>query len=317
MTTLHGVGSTDISMGKLEPEDAIDILGDSLQSLYGFTPIVHSSGGSIWTYMPPEPPKHLPPQPVSIRLRVPDTSAKNWNLHASSVWVAAVYIADQIYSDANWLSTLLSPLDLTPTRKIRILEIGAGAGLPTIAIAKQHHDVIQQAILSDFPDDGITRALEENVEMNFPKDGLCAKQLISVAPFDWMDPSPQSFDLEPGFDLIIGADVLWNSGLHHPILLSVDRCLRQELGATVLLVAGLHTGRYTIQRFLDLVHELEAQLSLHLKYTEEREAKGSLVREWDPHRQESESEEERRRWIVSICLVRAKRISPLTTLPHY
>jgi len=317
MTTPHGVGSTDVSMGELEPEDAVDILEDSLQSLYGFTPIVHSSGGSIWTYTPPEPSKYLPLQPISIRLRIPDPSAKNWSLHASSVWVAAIYIADQIYSDANWLSTLLSPLDLSATRKIRILEIGAGAGLPTIAIAKQHHDAIQQAILSDYPDDGIIRALEENVEMNFPKHGLSAKQLISVAPFDWIDPSQHSFDLEPGFDLIIGADVLWNSELHHPMLLSVDRCLRRELGATVLLVAGLHTGRYTIQRFLDLVHELEPQLSLQLKCTEEREAKGSLVREWDPHRQESESEEERRRWIVSICLVRAKQILPLTSLPHY
>jgi len=294
-----------------DSEDNADILESSLQLLYGFTPIVHSSAGSIWTYtgpIGPQPRKQHLERTFPIRLRVPNTSAKNWSLHAGSVWVAAVFLADQISSDDNWLSSTLSHLDLSADKKARILEIGAGAGLPSILLTKLHRNVISQVVVSDYPDDGIMHALRENISMNFDDSDLSSNSpssIISVAPFDWLDLSPPSFDIERGFDLVIGADVLWNSELHLPMLLAVERCLRKKPGSLVLFVAGLHTGRYTIQRFLDRVYELESRSDLRLKTLEEREVNGNLVREWDAQRGDTESEEERRRWIVRICLVQA------------
>jgi len=288
---------TSTWMGKPDYEDA-DILEGSLELLYGFTPIVHSSAGSLWTYNTPDP-------SLSVRLRVPDTHARNWNLHAGSVWVAAIHLADQISSDEDWLSSTLPRLQVSPNNKVRILEIGAGTGLPSILLAKLRTNLIDQVIMTDYPDDGIMRALRENVQMNFDSESShnSPNDFISVVPYDWLDTSPPLFEINPGFDLVIGCDVLWNSELHMPMLLAVERCLRKEPGAIALFVAGLHTGRYTIQRFLDRVSEMNNQTSLRLKSIEEREVNRPRIREWDAQREEGETEEERRRWVIRICLV--------------
>lgn len=288
-------------------DDDADVLEGSLQTLYGYTPIVYSSGGSLWTYNGP-PDIHSTSSPeqtdlynrMKINLRIPDTSAKNWNLHASSVWVASIFIANEICSNPNWLSPIFPRTD--GLRKgVRVLEIGAGAGLPSIVLVKSQSDILDQVVVSDYPDKGIIQALEENVERNCRGIAPESKRIISVAPFDWLDSSPPIFEICQGFDLIIGADVLWNSDLHIPMLAAIDRCLKKEVGAKTLLVAGLHTGRYTIQRFVERVGDT---ITLRVERIEEREVDGSTVREWEAQRQEHETEEERRHWVVCVWLGR-------------
>jgi len=287
-------------------EDAVDVLESSLQALYGLMPIMHSSAGSLWTYNAPPDIQSISStdsarqSTTRISLRVPNTSAGHWNLHASSVWVASVYIADEISSNSNWLSSIFP----AKRKKLRVLEIGAGAGLPSIILANLQTNLLQELVISDYPDDGIIRALHENVERNCkgisPESGV----VISVVPFDWL--SPPTFEIGKGFDLVIGADVLWNSDLHLPLLRSIDRCLKRQTGTVVLLVAGLHTGRYTIQRFIERVGELgtDDKQTLQIDRIEEKEVDGSSVRDWEVGRQEHETEEERRRWVVCIWLRR-------------
>lgn len=296
-------------------EYEVDVLESSLQSLYGFTPIVHSSGGSLWEYAGPKKDEikaHCNgiSEATAITLRIPDTSAKNWGLHASSIWVASIFIADQICSDTNWLNETIATNHTTARSKLRVLEIGAGAGLPSILIAKRHPERLGQVVISDYPDDGIMSALRENVEMNFTEADSASKDILTVAPFDWLDASPTSFDIGDGFDLIIGTDVLWNSELHAPMLESITRCLKKDESAKILLVAGLHTGRYTIQRFLENVSGSE---ELALDTVMEKEATGAAVREWDAQREDGESEEERRRWVVEIRLRVRQRTTQVTS----
>jgi nicotinamide N-methyltransferase len=53
-----------------------DILGASLEMLYGYAPITHSSAGAAFTYTSPS-------SGHTIRLRTPDTQPANWVSRAS------------------------------------------------------------------------------------------------------------------------------------------------------------------------------------------------------------------------------------------
>jgi EEF1A N-terminal glycine/lysine methyltransferase len=96
-----------------EPED---IFSTSLETLYQYTPIAHSSAGSLFTHTT----KTTSRSPITVTLRTPDTLPANWSLHASSIWVSSLYIADNL-ADLS--------LDQRQTTT-RVLELGAGRLFP-------------------------------------------------------------------------------------------------------------------------------------------------------------------------------------------
>ncbi|KAK7061063.1 hypothetical protein VNI00_000798 [Paramarasmius palmivorus] len=109
MRTVHESSSDHES----DPEE---IFNSSLQTLYDYQPITLSSPNSLFTY--------ISPRNESITVQTPDTLPSNWSLHASSIWKASQYIADH-----------LDDLDLPDQPRktpFRLLELGAGAGLPGI-----------------------------------------------------------------------------------------------------------------------------------------------------------------------------------------
>jgi len=75
--------------------------------------------------------------------------------------------------------------------------------------------------------------------------------------------------------------------------------LARTLRARAHLVAGLHTGRYTLDAFFRAAREA----GLVLVETTEREVLGEGRREWDVRRAEDDDDErERRRWVVWCVL---------------
>ncbi|KAL4072790.1 WD40 repeat-like protein [Scleroderma yunnanense] len=273
-----------------DADDPEDILSSSLQTLYDFTPITYSKPGSVFKYTVKQ---SLLLNPKIIELQIPDTQASNWELHATSVWVAAVCLADHI-----------DDLELHQFRDrevVRILELGAGAGLPSILIAGMFQNA--RVIASDYPDTSLIRTLSRNVQ----KNGVSGR--AHTVPYDWgtdisslvswenQEP-PEDSHL---FDIIIAADTLWNSALHKRFIKSLTMCLKRSHDARVHLVAGLHTGRYTIQSFLRTI-EVEMNSGLMVETVLEREVSGTGWRPWDVSRAECEDERERRRWVVWIVL---------------
>lgn len=75
-----------------EASDPEDILSTSLQTLYEYAPITHSSAGRVFTYTP----KSTLPNPPTVTLNTPDTKPANWSLHASSIWVSSLYVAENL-----------------------------------------------------------------------------------------------------------------------------------------------------------------------------------------------------------------------------
>jgi nicotinamide N-methyltransferase len=168
-----------------------------------------------------------------------------------------------------------------------LIELGAGAGLPSILIAKSYPHVIH-IVASDFPDPLLICTLRENVARND------ASPNCSVVPHAWgTDPSA----LLPAADIVLAADTLWNPEVHAALLRTTCGVLARTQAARAYFVAGLHTGRYTLDSFFRAADEA----GLALVEATEREVQGEgRRREWDVRRAESvdEDERERRRWVV-------------------
>jgi len=112
---------------------------------------------------------------------------------------------------------------------------------------------------------------------------------------------------ERGFDMIIAADTLWNPDSHVIFIETLQKTLRKDSEARIYLVAGLHTGRYTIDSFLHAV----TNAGFRVVEVLEREVVGTGTgtdgesgqeRQWDVSRSEYEEEKDRRRWVVWIEL---------------
>ena len=263
------------------PEDPEDILSTSLQTLYNLTPIAHSSPGSLFTYTSPS-------RQHTLTLRTPEPHHANWSLHASSIWVASLYLADHL--DGLGLDTA------STSHPLHVLELGAGAGLPSILIAKSYPHVLVTA--SDYPDDDLIHTLADNIARNH------APRCRAVAYAWGADPSilngTGTGDGTPNhaFDVVFAADTLWNPDSHPALIQTLQHTLKKSTAARAHLVAGLHTGRYTLQAFLNAV----GPAGFELAGLSEREVRGDAERPWDVATAESEDEQERRRWVVWIAL---------------
>lgn len=265
--------------------DSEDILFDSLHTLYDYHPITLTTQGALFTHT-----STSTYPPISITLRTPDTHASNWSLHANSIWVSSIYLADHI-ADLNLDLYINSKSD---SEQVSVLELGASAGLPSILIAKLFPTGVLVTV-TDYPDEELLKTLKNNVEGNNVADRC------NALPYAWgSDPVVVLGDNSSrGFDVVIAADTLWNPDLHPIFIDTLKSTLKKSSSSRIHLVVGLHTGRYTIQAFLT---HIEQNSGLQLKSISEREATGSGTRPWDVSRSEEEDERKRRRWIIWMTL---------------
>lgn len=259
--------------------DPVDIFSTSIESLYGHQPITLASAGAVYTYTPQN-------ASLKVTLITPDTLPANWSLHASDIWASSHYLADHIDD--------LSLHKCTPEGgKIHVLELGAAAGLPGILIAKTYDNV--GVTVSDYPDELLIGTLSHNVRLN-GVEGSCR-----AVAYAWgSDPAPllREAGRGDGFDVIVAADTLWNPSLHTIFIETLRLTLRRVPMARIHLVAGLHTGRYTIQSFLTAVQEA----GFEIESAVEKEVKGSRMRGWNVGVPGDEDDGERRRWVVWMIL---------------
>ncbi|KAI0079371.1 hypothetical protein K474DRAFT_1683263 [Panus rudis PR-1116 ss-1] len=288
-----------------------EVLSDALEILYDYTPVSHSSAGALFTYrlQSRDFQRHLPHEgtvrnATAITLKTPETQASNWSLHASSIWVSSLFVADHL--DDLHIDEHVQYARQRQELPLRVLELGAGAGLPSIAVAKRYGGDVQ-VVASDYPDESLISTLKENIENNGVEVNCHA------IPYAWgTDPSPllsacltqtaEGRSASKGFDLVIAADTLWNPDSHSIFLDTLRSVLSDAPDARIYLAAGLHTGRYTVQSFMKAVEGF----GLELEEVKEREVKGTSEREWDVARAEGEDDKERRKWLIWMKLKRRK-----------
>lgn len=147
------------------------------------------------------------------------------HLHAGSVWNGAVQLAQLI--EGGFLRERL--------RGCTVLELGAGAGLPSlVALAAHPADAPRCVVLTDFDDAELVCAMEENLVRNAP---LLSRQTARVVGFTWGEDPARVLeaaaeldgtqrDEDRGYDIVLVADCLWNSEPYEGLLQALRSVLR-------------------------------------------------------------------------------------------
>lgn len=296
---------------KVEAEEVI--LGSSLEFLYAYTPVTF--WGDVFVH-----------KRSGCTFESPNPATSSWGLHASSIWIASLFLADhiaEVIKDGNDGGSGESVGEHTTAAGKETLELGAGSGMSGIVLAKEYgkRNYNRVVTMSDYPDPSIVACLHQNIARN-----NIPATCIRVVGHAWGDEHSIPYLGSNAFDTIIAADTLWNSELHIPFCQTLNMTLKKSISARIYLVAGLHTGRWTIHHF---VQTLTQQFPFILESITERfagttfsendnyisqsdgdddddvERQDTRVpdRNWVVDRQ-GETEAERRRWVIWMVIKR-------------
>jgi nicotinamide N-methyltransferase len=108
-----------------------------------------------------------------------------------------------------------------------VLELGAGAGLPSLICALNG---AKQVVVTDYPDADLIENLKHNINIC---SGLPEPENISAEGYLW-GASTEKLTLhlareerDAGFDLLILADLLFNHSEHAKLITTIQRCLKK------------------------------------------------------------------------------------------
>lgn len=127
-----------------------------------------------------------------------------------------------------------------------MLEVGAGTGLSGIVAACIDRPA-SFVLVTDYDDPNLVSNLRKNVQDNDMNGNL------RVLPHCWgkdIDDLRSLSKTKDGFDVILAADVIWDSFSHAGLIETLVQSLKKNEDSRVVLVAGYHTGRHVVQAFL-------------------------------------------------------------------
>ncbi|GJN89727.1 hypothetical protein Rhopal_002716-T1 [Rhodotorula paludigena] len=170
------------------------------------------------------------PSPLLLELPVPP--ARSRDKHAGTVWNAAIVLADKIAADE---------IDV---RGRKVVELGAGLGLPGIVAARKGADNV---LLTDYDDPA---ALADTGQAVREALSPPLARRVKVLPLSWGEPVDNVLEVMPEFDLILVADCVWDATLHQRLVTTLLHLLLACPTAVVHFTCGFHTGRRPVAQFL-------------------------------------------------------------------
>eukprot|EP00928_Gymnodinium_smaydae_P011169 TRINITY_DN14152_c1_g4_i3.p1 TRINITY_DN14152_c1_g4~~TRINITY_DN14152_c1_g4_i3.p1 ORF type:complete len:314 (+),score=49.97 TRINITY_DN14152_c1_g4_i3:97-1038(+) len=162
--------------------------------------------------------------------------------HGDVLWGSALYAAELLEASSRCrsadqgesaVSRLLGGRSL---QGLRVLELGAGLGLPSWVAMRRGARVVA----SDLRDPDRLGALAAAAALNAPSAGEVTGECgeAHVRAHSWGEPCDVLTSLFGGFDLILMCDILYITDLHEALLASTRACLAP--GGVVLVAFALH-----------------------------------------------------------------------------
>lgn len=302
-------------------DDTIDFFESSIESLFGHHQAATGEAGQLCTL-------HLEginQDDEVIKYRIP---ASNTNkLFAHYQWDSGLFLGRLIHKNSqgereteenggnSYVSATVRPE--ADVRQKTVLELGAGTGIPGLISAKHGASSV---LITDYPDEGILAALNENIKFSSVETNAKA------AGLDWADQLAITEVLQKHkdrFERVLCADVLWLSSSHQPLLNTIVSMLAKTSTAKCIVVSGFHTGRRALSKFFAMTCSKDGPQSQHLRTS--KDANGipivfefnvvtNQARPWsgkqpfaqiDTHEEEQDNMDdftERTKWLLYVCL---------------
>ncbi|OOF95978.1 hypothetical protein ASPCADRAFT_48037 [Aspergillus carbonarius ITEM 5010] len=228
-------------------------------------------------------------------------------LFAHFLWSAGMVVAEGVEkADGLESSGQLSKTEEVAMWRVKgekVLELGAGAALPSVVCALAQASAIT---VTDHPSSpALSGAIGFNMTYNVRNPKNSASTNVTIQPHEWgtLETDPWAVQNKGCFTRIIAADCYWMRSQHENLV----RTMRWFLapGGRVWVVASFHTGRAIVAGFF----ETALQMGLEIEQIYERDLSsaqedGSEVRrEWMSER-EGEGPENRKRWCAVALLKR-------------
>ncbi|KAL3450569.1 hypothetical protein BJX65DRAFT_269541 [Aspergillus insuetus] len=280
------------SLSTMFPDDAPQFHGDPGQHLLYSSP----SYGDI-TIMIPSYPGQLE-----------DRNQKN----ASGTGVNEVDEARKLFAHILWSSGMVvadglerahdSDAGMWKVKGETVLELGAGAALPSIIAALAGASSITITDHPSSPALGPSGAISFNVAQNLRFLPATSKSTIEILPHEWgkLSSDPWAVSHKASYTRIIAADCYWMPSQHENLARTMKWFLAPE--GQVWAVAGFHTGREIVARFFATAVEMGLEIEEIYERDLISSAEGKEVRrEWVEVR-EGEGPGNRTRWCVVALL---------------
>lgn len=140
-----------------------------------------------------------------------------------------------LWNGAKTISRYLEQNASILARNKTVLELGAGAGLPSLICALFEAKCV---VMTDYPDEDLIENMRFNIThcAGLPKDKsvhaegyLWGKDILTLTRY-----LPEA-ESQSGFDLLILADLLFNHSEHAKLILTVQQCLKRSSDAEALV----------------------------------------------------------------------------------
>jgi nicotinamide N-methyltransferase len=165
--------------------------------------------------------------------------------------------ANYLWNGAHWMSDYI---DTHPSefKDKKILELGAGAGLPSILSIRVGAKMV---IVTDYPDEELVINMQKNIDTLLTSE---QRSRISAKGFLWGADSTSLTTIGGRFDIIIMCDVIFNHSEHRKLLATIRDTL--EVDGIVWCVFS-HYRPWFKERDLALL-ELASEFGLKVEHVE-------------------------------------------------